>query len=294
MIARERNSSILLPLILSCCLASPQAEPQAQVSITHTPDAAPALSDRAKKQLQDKLETAAMTDLQTIDVDGAPLEINGPKATSIKIEGNYDPPPEPAPIISDYVMKLRFRLINRTEQRVTGVGLEFTNTQENNTFFVYPNPVEIEPGKSKKFEIAFMTVTGDPTYLSVQLVGARLGDGNTWGGFTFRRPRRSGTPPASTAAPVAPQVDNKPRVLNSAQPRYTEEARRNHVLGAVDLRLLVGTDGAVKQVRVTKALPDGLTEQAIRAAYELRFEPARKNGEPVEYWMPVIVEFNLK
>jgi protein TonB len=65
-------------------------------------------------------------------------------------------------------------------------------------------------------------------------------------------------------------------------------------MGTVVTRALVGSDGSVKRVQVRNALPDGLTEQAIRAAYELKFEPARKNGEPVAYWQTVEIEFNLK
>lgn len=41
-------------------------------------------------------------------------------------------------------------------------------------------------------------------------------------------------------------------------------------------------------------LPDWLTEEAIRGAYDLKFGPARKEGQAVAYWMPVVVEFNLK
>ena len=67
----------------------------------------------------------------------------------------------------------------------------------------------------------------------------------------------------------------------------------NHVMGTVVARILVGSDGAVKRVIIRNALPDGLTEQAIRAAYELKFDPARKDGEPVAYWMSVQIEFNL-
>jgi protein TonB len=142
-----------------------------------------------------------------------------------------------------------------------------------------------------------MLVTGDPTYLSLKIAGARFGDQSTWEGFPFPKARRMGGAQAqlvNSTPPAVTQVDSKPRMLNSAQPRYTEDARRNHVLGAVSARLLVGTDGAVKQIAILNALPDGLTEQALRAAYELRFEPAKKNGEPVEWWMPVMIEFNLK
>jgi TonB family protein len=61
------------------------------------------------------------------------------------------------------------------------------------------------------------------------------------------------------------------------------------------VRILVDTNGAVKEVVVIRGLPDGLNEQAIRAAYQMRFRPAMKNGQPVSYWMNnVEVEFNLR
>ena len=42
-------------------------------------------------------------------------------------------------------------------------------------------------------------------------------------------------------------------------------------------------------------LPDGLNEQAVRAAYQMRFAPAMKNGRPVSYWLSnVEIEFNLR
>jgi TonB family protein len=63
----------------------------------------------------------------------------------------------------------------------------------------------------------------------------------------------------------------------------------------VRIRILVDTNGAVKEVVVMRGLPDGLNEQAIRAAYQMRFRPAMKNGQPVVYWLNnVEVEFNLR
>lgn len=301
MTALEKKSPFVLMLIATCCLLSPRAGPQAQGQTYDRPQVSiggpsplPILSNRAKKQLQTKLESAPTTPLQFIHVGLVVLEINGAQATSIRIEGNYDAPPDAAPMINDYVMKLRYTLVNHSDRLVTGAGLEFTNTQVHHTFFVYPSKIEIEPGKSQKFEIPFMAVTGDPAYLSVQIAGAQFGDGITWGGFPFPQSRLSRDPNSAVAAPAGSQVDSKPTLLNSPQPRYTEDARKNHVLGAVELRLMVGIDGTVKHVNITNALPDGLTEQAVRAAYEMKFKAARKNGQPVEYWMPATIEFNLK
>jgi len=77
-------------------------------------------------------------------------------------------------------------------------------------------------------------------------------------------------------------------------PGYTEEARKNNIQGIVTLRVLVGADGAVKRVMITRGLPDGLDERAIAAAYQARFKPAMKDGQPVEYWVGLQMEFNLK
>ena len=92
----------------------------------------------------------------------------------------------------------------------------------------------------------------------------------------------------------ATSVDQRPILLNNPQPRYTEEARKNKIQGTVMVRVLIGSDGSVKRVTVTRGLPDGLDEQAIQAAYQLRFKPAMKGGQPVSFWQAVTIEFNLR
>lgn len=95
----------------------------------------------------------------------------------------------------------------------------------------------------------------------------------------------------------ANQADSRitrPIPTNNPQPRYTIEARDAGIQGDVRARVLVGSDGRVKLVRILTGLSHGLTYQAINAAYQMVFKPASKNGEPVAYWMPVIIEFKLK
>jgi TonB family protein len=90
-------------------------------------------------------------------------------------------------------------------------------------------------------------------------------------------------------------VDTKPVALNKPRPNYTEEARKNKVQGSVRARVLVGADGLVKQVKIIGGgLPNGLSEEAIQAAKQMRFHPAMKNGEKVAYWVTVDIEFNLR
>jgi protein TonB len=90
-------------------------------------------------------------------------------------------------------------------------------------------------------------------------------------------------------------VDERPVLLNRPHPTFTEEARRNKIQGVVRMKILVDANGKVSEVVITRGLPDGLDLQAIRAAYQMRFKPAMKNGSAVSFWLSnVEVEFNLR
>jgi TonB family protein len=60
------------------------------------------------------------------------------------------------------------------------------------------------------------------------------------------------------------------------------------------VRALVDKNGTVKSVKIVKGLPDGLSQSAENAVRKLRFKPATKDGEPVEFWIPLAVEFYNK
>ena len=66
------------------------------------------------------------------------------------------------------------------------------------------------------------------------------------------------------------------------------------VQGVIRASVLVNSDGTVKLVRLQNGLPAGLDEEAIRAAYEMRFRPAVSNGRPIETWVILEIEFNLR
>ena len=117
--------------------------------------------------------------------------------------------------------------------------------------------------------------------------GVGPGNGYNMGGGDPRLGGGSGGAPATS-------VDTRPVPLNYPVPRFTEEARKNKIQGIVKARVLIGADGQVKQVKITRGLPDGLDEQAIQAAYQMRFKPAMKNGQPTAFWQAVDIEFNLR
>jgi TonB family protein len=82
-------------------------------------------------------------------------------------------------------------------------------------------------------------------------------------------------------------------IIYRPEPYYTDIARRNQTQGDVTLRVTLGADGTVKDVETITGLPDGLTEQARRAARQIRFNPATRDGSPVDEVKTITYSFNL-
>jgi len=90
---------------------------------------------------------------------------------------------------------------------------------------------------------------------------------------------------AAAQSPV--EITYKPR------PDYTEEARKLKVEGEVLVRVLFTADGHVKVLGVTRGLGHGLDESALRAAEQIRFKPAAREGTPVDSTATVHIVFQL-
>ena len=83
-----------------------------------------------------------------------------------------------------------------------------------------------------------------------------------------------------TPVPVVDLGDLKSRAVNLVKPEYTPEARRAGTMGEVKLALELDEQGRVTSLERVSVLPNGLTEQAIEAARQSTFTPARFNGKP--------------
>ena len=84
-----------------------------------------------------------------------------------------------------------------------------------------------------------------------------------------------------------------PKPLFTPDPEYSEEARKAKYQGVVVLWLVIGPDGRPREIRVARPLGMGLDEKAVEAVRTWRFEPARKDGQPVAVVMNVEVSFRL-
>jgi len=86
-------------------------------------------------------------------------------------------------------------------------------------------------------------------------------------------------------------VTQRALITFKPEPSYTTVARKNNVTGVVRLRAVLAADGHVRYIVPIKRLPDGLTEQSIEAARQIKFTPASVNGRPVSQF--VILEYNF-
>jgi protein TonB len=84
-----------------------------------------------------------------------------------------------------------------------------------------------------------------------------------------------------------------PKVVYDPDPEYSEEARKAKYQGTVVLWLVVAPDGHPQQIRVQRSLGMGLDEKAMEAVRQWRFEPAKKDGQPVPVMINVEVNFRL-
>ncbi|MEK7725358.1 MAG: energy transducer TonB [Acidobacteriota bacterium] len=86
---------------------------------------------------------------------------------------------------------------------------------------------------------------------------------------------------------IAMKITAKPRAI------YTDDARKNQRAGTVTLRVTFMANGSIGNVAVINGLPDGLTENAIAAAKNIQFEPAKVNGIPQTVTKQVQYTFTL-
>jgi protein TonB len=114
------------------------------------------------------------------------------------------------------------------------------------------------------------------------------------GGGTVIQPRVEPTP-TPTPAPLIVDAAPVPSAMREFQPPYPPQLLRTGVEGKAVVRVLIGTDGRVKQVAIISAddplFADATERQALR---KWRFRPATRDGVPTESWKQMTVRFEIK
>jgi TonB family protein len=120
------------------------------------------------------------------------------------------------------------------------------------------------------------------------LVAVIVGCGTwaAWAAQPTHPAKTAATAPAKSDAPYLTRITSQDSVPAPAYPAGVK------VNGKLEIELLVGNDGHVKDVKVLKAEPAGVFEQAtIDAAMKWKVTPPMKNGVPVEGRFRTMVEF---
>jgi TonB family protein len=132
-----------------------------------------------------------------------------------------------------------------------------------------------------------------PERVVVKIVGVVFHDNSVW----EKQPESLGIRARllnRTSEGTAQIVDQKPVPLTLPHPEITDEMRKIDARGSVYMRVLVGADGTVKQVRILFGLLDSFNEAAIATVKKMRFQPAIKDAQPVAYWLNMDIEFNVR
>src|SRR5579863_28799 len=84
-----------------------------------------------------------------------------------------------------------------------------------------------------------------------------------------------------------------PQAISTPDPEYTEEARNAKTQGTCILWMIVDDQGHPRDIRVVRGIGMGLDAKAIEAVKQWRFQPALKDGHPVNVQISVEVGFKL-
>ena len=96
---------------------------------------------------------------------------------------------------------------------------------------------------------------------------------------------------AGKSPPAPGDVDTS--YARMSPPAYPADAIAAKESGTVLLRVLVGADGQPKQVEVEKSVSALIDQSAVDAVRQWAFNPAIRDGTPVEGWVHVPITFSL-
>jgi TonB family protein len=241
-----------------------------------------------------------------------PKPVENAPAPEVKIAPNkLDLPPANAPVIPRVVRTNIFstgssapQTINRPAAQVQTGG------------FGDPNGVPAKPSQGKAINIAAAGSFDMPTgpgvgngtggSNGVRGVVASSGFGNGIAtsdphAATRQTVHQAGFGDADVAAP--PTVQSRPatvvasvvpaEIISKPVPAYTDDARQKKIEGEVLLEVVLEATGKIHVVRVVRGLGHGLDESAVRAAEQIRFRPAMKDGQPSDSTAVLHIIFQL-
>jgi TonB family protein len=106
------------------------------------------------------------------------------------------------------------------------------------------------------------------------------------GVFSFVKAQESSDDGACTG-PVykGKEVSRKVKITSFPPPENPRDSRAGEVHGKVVLDVVACYSGQVTNIKVVAGQPYGWTEAAVKAAKNVKFRPAEKDGQQVSQWI---------
>jgi len=274
-------------------------------------------------QPQPLRQLPAPVSVANIDPPANALRLPAPQPKVMKVEAAPAPainiaakrleplPMSPAPVIPKVVNTNTF-----SSGSSAAPTLALAPSQVQTGGFGDPNGIPAKPNQGKAANVAAMGSFDLPT-------GEGHGNGNTganglpgtvasagFGGGTAIANGQTHTAPqgavrqsgfGDAAAPAAPSIHAESaavaavpaEIISKPTPLYTQEARSLRIQGEVLLEVVLEASGKMRVLRVVQGLGHGLDDNAVRAAGQIRFKPAIRNGQPADSTVVLHIIFQL-
>jgi periplasmic protein TonB len=135
-----------------------------------------------------------------------------------------------------------------------------------------------------------LTTTNNPPVTPPLPTGGTLGEGTQIASLDVKKL----IPPITPPAPIFKSASRDPRFAGKFQPTYPVGMLQREIEGTVTIKVLIGTDGRVRQTNVIKAAtPEFAAATEKQALSQWRFKPATRDGQPVEDWQTLTVRFDI-
>ncbi|MGA8432511.1 MAG: TonB family protein [Candidatus Sulfotelmatobacter sp.] len=133
----------------------------------------------------------------------------------------------------------------------------------------------LREGDASRLSEAERQVFGDRKFYSLTLNMPNLNSaGGSWV-IRFAELQKSENGPASSLL-------SAPAAVRKVDPAYPMQLMRENVAGTVIVYAVIHADGSVANVRVLRSVDDRIDQFASQAVAQWRFDPATKNGAPVD------------
>lgn len=270
-------------------------------------------SEQQVKDIEAELENAPVVSIQYKNTEEVPVNITEARLQFVQFRKGRDG--SIAKSTDAYAVKGAVSVVNNTNRAIMGVVMEFRNRANKRLAYSHREPSILDPHGSAILQgWRWLDVTGDPSSLSVRVVGVRYEDGEYWG--LIPPPPPPPPPPPrdknSAGPPPPPPPDNteppsgdegpsdlrKPggplrgKAIRRVEPTYPEAAKAAQITGAVVVEIEIDKEGNVAAARAISGHPL-LRAAGVEAARQWQFEPTIVEGKAVKVIGSLTFNFSL-